>query len=115
LLETRQRLLSQEHPATLTAINNLAQTLAAQGDLGARELQEQALEASRRLLGNEHSLTSIAAWNLIQTAQGAGDTGAVGNLVLDHLAWLLERDPATLSGDQRKIRQRLLEAMSASE
>ena len=55
VLEARRRLLGEEHPATLTARLNLAQTLYAQGDLaGARQHQEQVLEASRRLLGEEH-------------------------------------------------------------
>jgi hypothetical protein len=41
--------------STLRAVNNLAQTLHAQGDLaGARKLQEQVLEARGRLLGKEH-------------------------------------------------------------
>jgi hypothetical protein len=36
-------------------MNNLAQTLNAQGDLGgAQQLQEQVLAALRRLLGEEH-------------------------------------------------------------
>jgi hypothetical protein len=44
-----------EHPDTLTAMNDLALTLWSQGDLaGARDLQEQVLEASTRTLGPEH-------------------------------------------------------------
>jgi eukaryotic-like serine/threonine-protein kinase len=57
--------LGEEHPATLRSMNNLAETLRAQGDLpGARALQEKALEARRRVLGEEHpaTLTSIATW-----------------------------------------------------
>ncbi|MEX2260329.1 MAG: toll/interleukin-1 receptor domain-containing protein, partial [Bryobacteraceae bacterium] len=46
VLEARRRLLGEEHPDTLWAMNNLAQTRQAQGDLaGARKLQEQVLEA----------------------------------------------------------------------
>jgi hypothetical protein len=60
--------LGKEHPNTLTAMNNLAGTLYAQGDLaGARKLQEQVLEASARLLGKEHSYTLTAILNLAGT------------------------------------------------
>ena len=42
-------------------MNNLADTLRAQGDLaGARALQERVLEARRRVLGEEHPDTLTA-------------------------------------------------------
>jgi hypothetical protein len=45
VLEAMARLLGKEHPDTLKAMDNLAQTLYAQGDLaGARTLEEQVLE-----------------------------------------------------------------------
>ena len=63
-LAASRRLLGEEHPDTLTAMNNLAVTLYAQGDLaGARTLQEQGLAASRRLLGEEHPDTLYGRWN----------------------------------------------------
>ena len=44
MVTARRRLLGEEHPDTLTAMNNLAQTLYVQGDLArARTLQEQVL------------------------------------------------------------------------
>jgi Flp pilus assembly protein TadD len=47
--------LGDEHPDTLTTINNLALTLYAQGDWGtARALFAEVVEARRRLLGDEH-------------------------------------------------------------
>src|SRR5262249_40231447 len=55
VLEVRRRILGEEHPHTLTSMNNLAETLRAQGDLaGVRGLQEKVLEASRRIRGEEH-------------------------------------------------------------
>jgi hypothetical protein len=36
---------------------------------------------------------------------------AARELVDGHLGWLIERDPATLSADQNKIRSYLLESM----
>ena len=62
VLEARRRVLGEEHPDTLTAANNLAQTLRAQGELArAGELQEGVLEARRRVLGAEHPDTLKAA------------------------------------------------------
>ncbi len=69
------RLLGKEHPNTLTSMNNLAQTLYAQGDLaGARKLQEQVLEAMTRLLGKEHPNTLTSMLNLAQMLQAEGDS-----------------------------------------
>ena len=73
-LEIRSRILGDEHPRTLTSMNNLAVTLLAQGDLaGARELHEQVRKIRRRILGSEHpdTLTSIA--NLAVTLLDQGD------------------------------------------
>ncbi|HEX3470125.1 MAG TPA: tetratricopeptide repeat protein [Silvibacterium sp.] len=68
-----RRLLGEEHPRTMTAKNNLAETLRAQGDLtGAHKLAEQVMEASCRVLGNEHSdtLTTMGIFAGILSAQG---------------------------------------------
>ena len=49
------RALGEEHPSTLTSMNNLASTLLAQGDHGGtRQLQKRVLEVMTRLLGEEH-------------------------------------------------------------
>src|SRR5258708_27940998 len=49
-------------------MNNLAQTVKAQGDLGrAHELHEQVLEARARLQGKEHPDTLTSMNNLAQT------------------------------------------------
>jgi hypothetical protein len=64
----------KDHPATLTAMASLAQTLYTQGDLvGARRLEEQVLEMSRRLLGEEHPATLLAMNNLAGTLKAQGD------------------------------------------
>ncbi len=73
-LAFRRQAQGEEHPATLTARNNLAQTMQAQGDLaGARQQQEQVLEARRRLLGEEHPDTLRARLNLAATVSAQGD------------------------------------------
>ena len=54
VLAARRRLLGEEHPDTLTGMNNLASTLYAQGDLAGalRPLEEEQTRAG--LLGEEH-------------------------------------------------------------
>src|SRR6516162_7720919 len=58
VLEAFGRLLGEEHPDTLTAMNNLAMTLYDIEDqealVASHKLQEQVLEAKARLLGKEH-------------------------------------------------------------
>ena len=49
-------------------MNNLAETLRAQGDLaGARSLEEQVLDVSRRIFGEEHPGTLTSMSNLAET------------------------------------------------
>jgi hypothetical protein len=84
-------------------------TLQAQGDLaGARGLNEQVLDLRRRLLGEEHPDTSMSVFNLFATLLQADEPKSARSLFAQHLAWLLERDPATLGADQRRIRERLV-------
>jgi len=73
-LDRCRRLLGEEHPDTLTSMNNLASTLKNQGDLsGARELQELVLAARRRILGEEHPDTLTSMNNLASTLMNQGD------------------------------------------
>ncbi|MBK7956349.1 MAG: tetratricopeptide repeat protein [Candidatus Accumulibacter sp.] len=66
--------LGDEHPDTLTSMNNLALTLRSQGDLpGARALQEQVLAIRRRVLGDEHPDTLSSMANLASTLRSQGD------------------------------------------
>jgi hypothetical protein len=76
--EITRRILGDEHPNTLTSMNNLAVTLSDQGDLtGAREKQEEVLEITRRILGDEHPDTLASMNNLAVTLSDQGDlTGA---------------------------------------
>jgi tetratricopeptide (TPR) repeat protein len=56
-------------------MNNLAETLRAQGDLtGARALQEQVLELRRRVLGAEHPDIAASLRALAETLQAEGRT-----------------------------------------
>ena len=88
-------------------MNNLAETLRAQGDLnGARELQEKVLEIRRRILGEEHPDTSNCEWNLLMILLGLGEQSAAIAL-RQKLAWLLERAPENLGATHRQIRSNL--------
>jgi Tetratricopeptide repeat len=81
VLQANARLLGQEHPYTVTAMNNLAQTLKGQGDLAeAHELEEQVLQASVRLLGPEHPSTLTAMLNLAGTLYAQGDLAGARKL-----------------------------------
>ena len=74
-----RRLLGDEHPDTLTSMNNLAGTLWALGDhAGARALYEPTLAALRRLLGDEHPDTLTSMNNLAETLRALGDHTAAG-------------------------------------
>ena len=101
-LAVRRRVLGEEHPATLTSMNNLALTLSAQGDLaGARSLQEQVLAVSRRVLGEEHPDTLGSMNNLANTLRAQGDLAGARSLHEQALAVrrrvLGEEHPDTLT------------------
>ena len=65
VLEARRRTLGDEHPDTLSSMNNLAETYRALGRMKeAAALHEKVLEASRRTLGDEHPHTLSSMNNL---------------------------------------------------
>ena len=102
VVDVCRRLLGQEHPDTLTSMNNLAATLLAQGDVaGARRMQEQVVEASTRVKGEDqpHTLTSMN--NLAETLRAQGDLPGALRMherVLEVRKRVLgEEDPDTLA------------------
>jgi hypothetical protein len=69
-----RRALGDDHPNTLTTMNNLAETRHDLGDLdGVRELHEQALAGRRRALGDDHPATLESMNNLAETRYDLGD------------------------------------------
>jgi Tetratricopeptide repeat len=105
VLRIRRETLGEEHSDTLTAMSNLAATLSIDGDLeGARHLQKEMLSIRERMHGKEHPKTTAAAWNLFLTLTETADQAAAGELFATYLAWLLEREPSGLVGEQRRIR-----------
>jgi tetratricopeptide (TPR) repeat protein len=80
-LDLARETLGNEHPETLTSMNNLASTLLALGDLaGARSLEEAVLEGRRRILGDEHHNTLASMGNLAVTLSALGDLAGARSL-----------------------------------
>ena len=73
LLEHSRHILGEEHPDTISAMNNLANTLGDQGRLDeAASIQQEVLEKRRRILGEEHPDTISAMNNLAVTLDDQG-------------------------------------------
>ncbi|OCK73957.1 kinesin light chain 3 [Lepidopterella palustris CBS 459.81] len=73
VIETRKKVLGNEHPDTLTSMANLASTYRNQGRWKkAEELQSTELQICKRVLGDEHpdTLTSMANLALTYSKQG---------------------------------------------
>ncbi|KAH0562801.1 hypothetical protein GP486_002573 [Trichoglossum hirsutum] len=76
VLNGRCRLFGEEHPDTISAMNNLASTLGDQGQLDeAAKMKKEVLEKRKRILGEEHPSTISAMNNLANTL---GDQGQLG-------------------------------------
>jgi len=72
--DVRKRLLGEEHPSTMSAMNSLSSVLWSQGDLpGARRLEESALEVRKRVRGEEHPDTLTMMNNLAITLWQQGE------------------------------------------
>ena len=72
-METRKRVLGQDHPDTLISMGNLASTYWSQGRWKeAEELFVQVMETRKRVLGQEHPNTFISKGNLVSTYQNQG-------------------------------------------
>ena len=73
VMETRKRVLGEEHPDTLSSIANLASTYRNQGRWKeAEELFVQVMEMRKRVLGEEHPDTLSSMANLASTYRNQG-------------------------------------------
>jgi tetratricopeptide (TPR) repeat protein len=71
-----RRVRGDDHPNTLTSVNNLAGAYESAGDMGrAIPLYEQALTDCRRVLGDDHPDTLSSVNNLASAYRSAGDLG----------------------------------------
>ena len=96
------KLLGEEHPSTLTSMNNLASTYRRQGRLQeAADLEEKVLEAEKRILGEEHPSTLTSMGNLASIYSDQGRLQEAVDLeekVLEAQRRVLEEDhPDTLT------------------
>jgi tetratricopeptide (TPR) repeat protein len=72
-LEIQRRVLGNDHPDTLTSMNNLAFTLRREGRYPeAEQLFREALDIRRRVLGNDHPATAGSMSNLAITLAREG-------------------------------------------
>lgn len=104
VLETRQRLHSEDHLGILMALNSLGRIIYVTDDLdAARNLQERALAMSLDFFDEEHPCTLTAMNNLAATIHAQGDQGDLARArhmaehVLDARRLILrDGDPDTL-------------------
>ena len=70
-METRKRVLGDEHPSTLISMNNLAYTLhALDRNRKALVIMRRCVDLSSRLLGKEHPHTKVS----VDTSKALEDT-----------------------------------------
>jgi tetratricopeptide (TPR) repeat protein len=116
VLEARRRILGHAHPHTISSMASLAKTRSALGDHeGARELQEYALSNTQQNFGPEHPETRDAACDLLETYIAAGETDSINRLIRDHLLWLVDRDPSSLTEQQQRIQITLREKRESAD
>jgi tetratricopeptide (TPR) repeat protein len=73
VMQTRKRVLGDEHPDTLTSMANLSSTFRKQGRWKeAEELEVEVMQAMKRVLGDEHSDTLLSIGNLAATYGNQG-------------------------------------------
>jgi tetratricopeptide (TPR) repeat protein len=73
VMDTRKRVLGEEHPDTLTSMANLASTYQNQGRWKeAEELDMQVMDTRKRVLGEEHPDTLTSMANLASTYRNQG-------------------------------------------
>ncbi|KAJ6535373.1 hypothetical protein DFH09DRAFT_1404452 [Mycena vulgaris] len=102
VVERRRRILGGEHPDTLSAMNNLANTYSELGQSQeAEQLQVEVLKQQRKMLGEEHPDTLTATNNLATTYSQLGRSQEAEDLRVEVLEkWrqiLGEEHPHTLS------------------
>jgi nucleoside phosphorylase/tetratricopeptide (TPR) repeat protein len=102
VLNRRSRLFGEEHPSTISAMNNLANTLGDQGQLDeAAKMFKEVLEKRKRILGEEHPDTISAMNNLANTLGDQGQIDEAAKMlkgVLEMRKHILgEEHPSTIS------------------
>ncbi|KAL8636885.1 MAG: hypothetical protein Q9228_005779 [Teloschistes exilis] len=82
VMQTRKRVLGEEHPDTLTSMANLASTYWNQGRWKeAEELEVRVMQTRKRVLGEEHPDTLTSMANLASTWEAQGQDVEAVNLM----------------------------------
>ena len=102
LVGSWRRDCGEEHPSTITAMNNLANTLGKQGKLDeAGVMMKEVLEKRRHILGEDHPSTISAMGNLAITLSDQGkldEAGIMEKEVMEKMRHILGEDhPSTIS------------------
>ena len=107
VLEIQRRVLGSEHPATLMSMYNLARTLTDQRDLaGARQAASSDTRNPASCAGVRTPGHVYVRLEPVGDASTTWVTARERGLYLEQdLVWMLARDPATLSANQRQIRE----------
>ncbi|KAI4098876.1 MAG: hypothetical protein L6R37_006269, partial [Teloschistes peruensis] len=98
VLQTRKRVLGEEHPDTLTSMANLAATYRDQGRWKeAEELEVRVLQTRKRVLGEEHPDTLTSMANLASTWEAQGQDVEAVNLMQEYADnGSIQLDPNTI-------------------
>jgi tetratricopeptide (TPR) repeat protein len=102
VFQTRKNVLGEEHPDTLTSMNNLASTYWNQGRWKeAEELEVRVMETKKRVLGEEHHSTLTSMANLASTYRDRGRRKEAEELFMRVIEMSLrvlgEEHPSTLT------------------
>jgi hypothetical protein len=116
-LPIQQEVLPPENPDTLMSMSNIADILQDQHQWKrALDLHRKVLKGRQRALGFEHPDTSTSAVKVFTTLLKSGQQPSFAmNFLRSELAWLLDRDPATLGVDQRAIRELVAFALNQNK
>ncbi|KAH7122357.1 hypothetical protein B0J11DRAFT_581064 [Dendryphion nanum] len=91
-----KRVFGEEHPSTISAMNNLANTLRGQGQLKeAAAMQKEVVEKRKQILGREHPDTISAMSNLANTLRGQGqlkEAAAMQKEVVEKMKQILSKE-----------------------
>ena len=95
----RNRLLGEEHPVTVSAMNNLAGTYASLGKYtDAEKLKSKVLDLRTRCIGEEHPVTISAMGNLANAYEGLGKYADAEKLKIKVLDHFMEKNTQISSG-----------------
>ncbi|MBZ5585704.1 MAG: tetratricopeptide repeat protein [Acidobacteriia bacterium] len=113
-LETRVRIWGSENIGVADSYRTWGILLDAAGDpAGACEYFQKALAIRSVKLRYRHPDTTVSAWELFQVLHLLSD-GSAAQVLMEHLVWLTDANPADLHIKQREIREKVRLALLPS-